>query len=395
MAVGEEQRGTEDLMTDPARPLHVAHLLGGREGGGITTAIRALVRHLPKDITCSLVTLRPMPAAENIVPDDCLHLIRRAFTGDPRTVTLLERLCDRLEVDILHTHSISSNLYGRLLRRRRRDLSLVTTVHASTRAEVRGASRSPWKGRALAWIDFAMRGLTDHFIAVSDSLRDELIERGTGPDQVTAIPHGLDVGDLAASDAEIAAARKQFDLPPERPLIGIVGRLTWVKNHDLFLRAARRVVDAAPDTLFVIVGDGPLRNQLSQTVASLGLEGHVRFTGWIEHVAPLLQLLDIMVLASHSEGFGYAVIEGMATDCVPVVTRIGEMPRIIDDHRTGRIVPPGDEVAMADALLELIRNPQERTAMASAARRDVLERFSVDREVVGTRACYLDVIRRR
>ncbi|MFG0333776.1 MAG: glycosyltransferase [Maioricimonas sp. JB049] len=395
MAVGEEQQETKGLSAEPARPLHVAHLLGGREGGGITTALRTLVRHLPEDVICSLITLRPMAAANGIVPDDRLHRIRRAFTGDPRTVTRLEQLCDRLQVDLLHTHSISSNLYGRLLRRRRSDLSLVTTVHASTRAEVRGASRSHWKGQALVWIDFAMGGLTDHFIAVSDSLRDELIERGTPPNQVTAIPHGLDVDDLAASDEEIAAARATFDLPPGRPLVGIVGRLTWVKNHELFLRAARRVTDAAPETLFVIVGDGPLRSELERTVATLDLGRNVRFTGWVERVAPLLHALDIMVLASHSEGFGYSVIEGMATACVPVATRIGEMPRIIDEHRTGRIVPPGDADAMTDTLLELIRSPEQRTALAAAARRDVLERFSVDREVAGTRACYLDVIRRR
>ncbi|MEW4529451.1 MAG: glycosyltransferase family 4 protein [Maioricimonas sp. JB045] len=395
MAVGEEQHIVESRRAAPGRPLHVAHLLCGKEEGGITTAIRTLVRHLPEDIRCSLIVLRPMPSARNIVPDERLHHIRRSFTGDPRTVRLISHLCRKMQIDVLHSHSIGSNLYGRLVRRQRPDLSLVTTVHASTRAEARGAMQSHWKGRLLAWTDFAMRGLTDHFIAVSESLRDELVERGIREDQVTAISHGLDVADLAATPDEIARARRTFDLPEGRPVVGIVGRLTWVKNHDMFLRAARRVVDAAPETLFLVVGDGPMAEDLLQKTESLGLRDHVRFTGWLDSVAPLLQLLDILAITSHSEGFGYAVLEGMATACVPVSTRVSEMPRIIDHQRTGLLVPADDDAAMADAILELVRSPEKRAGMAEAARREALERFSVNQEIADTRACYLEVIRRR
>src|SRR5690606_7610056 len=168
-----------------------------------------------------------------------------------------------------------------------------------------------WLESLVCRSDRIMHRGSVQLLSVSHWLRDELISRGVPSTKIRAIPHGIRPGD--GPDAErVMRLRGRLGIPAGHLVVGIVGRLTAVKNHLLFLQMARDIHRERTDVAFLIVGDGPLRGRLEQQVADFGLSDTVHFTGWVEDPLIHLHLLDVLVSSSESEGFGYVVLEGMA-----------------------------------------------------------------------------------
>ena len=166
-----------------------------------------------------------------------------------------------------------------------------------------------------------------------------------------------------------------------------MGRLTPVKGHDLFLRAARRILDEAPGTRFVIVGDGPLRMDLERTARELGVAEACVFTGARRDVYDLVGAMDVFVLSSLHEGAPMALLEAMALGTPVVATAVGGVPEILTQGTTGLLVEPQDASGLAAGGLELLRNPEWARGMAERARRVAADKFSHGRcgaALVGT-----------
>jgi len=173
--------------------------------------------------------------------------------------------------------------------------------------------------------------------------------------------------------------RRERGFTDKHKLIGIVGRIFPIKNHALFLDAAARI--AARDTAarFVIVGDGVLRQRLENQARELGIDNRVLFTGWRTDLPSICADLDVLVVSSDNEGTPVSAIEAMAVGCPVVATRVGGLPDLIDDGLTGRLVPPRDAVALANAVLDLLQSPTAAREIGTNAREFVRQRFTVER----------------
>jgi glycosyltransferase involved in cell wall biosynthesis len=180
-------------------------------------------------------------------------------------------------------------------------------------------------------------------------------------------------------------------VPEGAPVVGNVAALTGHKDHATLIEAAGLVLRARPETRFVIVGEGPLRRELEARVREGGLAGRVAFAGFRDDVDRLLPAFDVFCLSSQLEGLGTSVLDAMAFGRPVVATAAGGIPEAVEDGVTGRVVPVRDPVALARALLDVLRDPEARRAMGDAGRQRFLARFTADRMAEETLRVYAEL----
>jgi glycosyltransferase involved in cell wall biosynthesis len=174
-----------------------------------------------------------------------------------------------------------------------------------------------------------------------------------------------------------------------RQFVTILANL-WLalKDHPTFLRAARQVREAVPDTGFIVAGEGALREPLQRLVAELGIADCVYFTGRCQRVADLLAISDVCVLSSISEGFPNVVVEYMAAGRAVVATNVGGTKEAVSHGETGFVVPPGDVDAMAGRIEWLLRHPDARAEMGRRGRTIALGKFSCEAQLEAAETLY-------
>jgi len=266
---------------------------------------------------------------------------------------------------VVHTHTAKAGFVGRWAARIAGVETIVHTYHGHVFHSYFGRTKTA----IFRWLECRTAAITDAVITLSEGLRDDVAGRYrvVPPDRVHVIPLGLD---LSSPDGVGAAAiRDQHGIVPGAPWIGIIGRLVAVKNHDLFLRAARRVRDHLPEARFLIVGDGELRGRLERLAHDLGLGAAVRFTGWIRDVTPLYRALDLVVISSRNEGTPVSLIEALAAGCPVVATDVGGVADLLRAGRWGRLVPSEDEEGLARAMIAALRRPPDMATVSPEVRR--------------------------
>jgi L-malate glycosyltransferase len=219
----------------------------------------------------------------------------------------------------------------------------------------------------------ALFRLCDRVVCNSRAAADRLTWRGLAADKITVIPNAV-----LPEIFRAAASRMRSQLPGVAR-IGMIARMgTRAKNHDLFLRAAARLRKRHPKTQFVLIGDGPLRPELERSVQKLRLASQVTFLGERRDVGEVLVGLDISVLTSSSESSPNAVTESMAAGLPVVSTSVGGAPELIVHGETGLLVPADDDACLADALDDLVGDPQLRRRLGQNARKFALTHFRMD-----------------
>lgn len=232
--------------------------------------------------------------------------------------------------------------------------------------------------RALA--DRLLDRCTTSYFGVANAQRSQLIERFHYPESKVRILHnGVDVADFAGG--RDSTCRAELGLSADDQVVGIVAALRPEKDHATFLRAARLVVDARPQTRFLLVGDGPLRSELEDLCDRLGLNANVVFAGVRRDVARVLGAMDIFALTSRTECFPIAVLEAMASGLPVVSTNVGGIPEMVSDGVSGFLVPKGDAVGLANRLLDILTDPVTGQRMGHAARDRVASEFQLTRTV--------------
>ncbi len=294
---------------------------------------------------------------------------------DLSTVASLVRLMRRERPDIVHTHTAKAGAVGRLAAAIAGVPIVVHTFHG----HVLDGYFSAAKTRAFVEIERLLARRTSRLIAVTPTVRDQILERGIGrPDQFSVVRLGLDLEPFVSYNQHAGKLRAELALPADVPLVGIVGRLVPIKAHELFLSAAARVA-AASRAHFVIVGDGYLRPRIEAQAAALGLMPRIHMLGWRADLPAINADLDVATLSSRNEGSPVALIEAMTAERAVVSTRVGGVADVIDDGRTGVLVPSGNAAALGDAILALIGDPARRRSLGVAARASVYPAYAMSR----------------
>lgn len=336
-------------------------------------------------------SLRGYAEARGVEPVVIREMLGQA-TLAPRDLVALARLTAlvrRIRPHVVHTHTAKAGFLGRVAARVARVPVVLHTYHGHVLSGYYGRARTT----GLRLMERGLARLSDRLIAVSDRVRDDLVTFGVAPaDRFTVVPLGLDLAPMFEAGTQRGRFRKELGIGAEAPLVGIVGRLFPIKNHALFLDAAARVARTHAAARFVVVGDGPLRAELEARAAQSDLAGRVVFTGW-RHDLPLIYAdLDTLVVSSLNEGTPVSAIEAMAAGCPVVATRVGGLPDLVADGRTGCLVPPGDGAALAGAVAGLLDDEARSRSVREAARIDVEQRFLASRLVADLEQLYVELL---
>ena len=243
-------------------------------------------------------------------------------------------------------------------------------------------------------IEDMLTRFADMVIPNSKSGKDYLITRGIKASHITVVYNGINIQRLIPNSADIKRIRDTLGLTGNTKVVGISASLTALKDHDTFLRAAQIVSGTIPKVKYFILGDGPLRQELETLARELGIESRVLFLGNQTEVSPYLSLLDVVCLSSNQpEGCSNAILEAMALGKPVVATRVGGNVELVEDGKTGLLVPIQDPKALADAILSLLNNPEQAREMGKQGKDRVAKDFSLERMVRDYEAIYEEAMK--
>lgn len=289
----------------------------------------------------------------------------------------LSRICRRERVDVLHCHLSDAEFLGILAGRWCGVSRVITTLHSTDFLP----SRSSRDGRN--WLRVALtkqlyRKWVDRIVAVSaDAAAKAGALFAVDPENIRVILNRIDV-DAFQGWHSSGLVRNGLGAAPGETLLVCVARLVERKGQRVLLDALSRLVRAGMQLKLLLLGDGEARSKLEQRTRELGLTGHVMFLGSRADVADILAASDVFVLPSLSdEGTSLALLEAMASGLAIVVTSIPGNAALIEHGVTGLLVPPGDDLELAQAIASLVQNPQRARALGERARRTAQERYDI------------------
>lgn len=359
-------------MTDSPR-LKLVHLLQGLEVGGMEMMLVHLLEGLdPQRFQSQVIgydSLGPLAYRLGMsgIPTSVL---RRRPGVDLRYIPRLARHLATIRPHILHLHNPTAFFYGTLAGKLARVPCIVYTEHGRDFAS----------SKCNKYLHRVLGRLVKRIVVVSESGRALLEAEGVPGGRILTIHNGIEDARFQ-NGVDRWGMRAGLGFDREQPLIGIVARLDPIKDHASLLRAMRRVTQAHADATLLIIGDGPLRADLERQAAELGLGRSVRFLGTRDDVPELLAALDVVVLTSLSEGLSLTLLEESAAGKPMVATAVGGNAEIIEDGKTGLLVPPGDEEALAGAINGLLADPERAQAIGQEARLRFLRGFTLKRMV--------------
>jgi glycosyltransferase involved in cell wall biosynthesis len=236
---------------------------------------------------------------------------------------------------------------------------------------------------------------TDFIVAVSQSEREGLqARRIVAPRQVVHVTAGIDTAAYAGYTAP-ANLREELGLPPSAVVVGSAGRLVSHKDPFTFLNVAKIVTRARSDTQFVWIGDGELREEMTERTRQAGLTDRVKLAGYNPDLRPWMATLDIFMLTSLSESFGYVTCEAMAMAKPVVGTRVPGTSELVDHGKTGLLAPFRDETALAEGVLRLVDDQNMRIRMGRQGRHRAEKLYDLSRMVHDLEEFYWQLLKRR
>lgn len=375
-------------------PRRVLRVMTRLNVGGPARQANLLTRELNPFFPTVLAAGRP-PATEAELKDAAVRvtyvsLVRNISPiNDLSAFRSIRSLIVRHNVGLVHTHMAKAGTIGRIAARTTGRKPL--TVH-TFHGHVLDAYFSNVVEHVFIRIERTLARRTDALVAVSEEIKDQLLDLGIGrPSQWRVIPLGFELDDLLAIDAPTGRLRTHLALDARVPLIGVLGRLAPIKDHAMLIRAMQRIDNAH----LAVLGDGELRTDLEAAARAAGLSHRIHFVGWWTDVPAAISDIDLMVLTSRNEGTPVSLIEASAGGRPVVATDVGGVRSVVQDGVTGFLVPPQDDVATATAISSLLANTALRQDMGNAGRAFVRERFSSSRLVADVKALYEELFSRR
>jgi glycosyltransferase involved in cell wall biosynthesis len=288
----------------------------------------------------------------------------------------LSRVLKQLRPDVLHAHDPSA-------------VAMAATALAITSPRPRPAlvasrriefpiarnSFSTWKYSQV-----------DCFLAISRAVRDRLTTDRIPASKIEIVHEGVDVERVVALPS--GSLHATLFLPTHSPIVGTIGALVAQKDHHTLVEAAAIVVKQVSDARFVVLGEGELRPQLEKQIKHLHLERHVFLAGFRADVLELLKDVDVFALSSTHEGMCTSLLDAMAAEKPAVATSVGGVPEVVDDTKTGFLVPPREPRALATRIVQLLKDQELRRRMGRAGLERARRLFTVERMVQETAAAY-------
>ncbi len=378
-----------------ARDLRVTHTVLSLDTGGLERIVVDLVREgrrLGQEV--SVVCLE---RAGTLAPQAEALGARVVTVGKAPGLRLSVRrpLCEALadlRPNVLHTHQVGALFYAGPVARR---LGIPVVVHTEHINNIRKCGSSFTLRQRMSWLWWWSARYARRFFCVSDDIAAEMDGRRIVPrDKLRVILNGINTEPFQ-EPVDRTAVRRSLNIPPDSAVVGTVGRLNEVKRQDLLIRGFARLVPERKDAHLLLVGDGPMREELGELARSLGIDRAVHFAGYQSRPEQFLGAMDVFALTSRMEGLPLAVLEAWAAGLPVVCSAVGGVPDLIAPGRNGLLFPSGDEKALVEHLRDLLNSPDRARAFGAVGRREVLTRYDLRRMAADYEGHYRELLGRQ
>lgn len=336
------------------RQIRILHLLGGLPTGGTERRLLRVLKGIDRErFKSKVITILPPGKMfeayrQSGTPIESLNII------SPLNLTFMPQLISRIQdfnPDILNSFLFHANVTARLCR-------LFTKAPLIVSNEAGRYLESP----ARAFLYKVTVGMADRFLSVSEDLKKYLTDKcGIPESKIKVLYAGVDKPVEGGSREEI---RESVGVSGNDFVVGCVGNLRKVKGHKYLIEGFGEFAKSRPDCHLVLLGEDRNEIDAAGLVSQLGLEKKVHFAGHRENVTDWLKAMDVMVLSSLSEGLPNVILEAYSCLCPVIATKVGGVPEIVKDDRTGILIDPADSGAIAAALVKAYKNRNEMAQMA-------------------------------
>ena len=364
---------------EPGRPMTVLHLSSSSGPGGAETVVASVASGLNPARYRSVVCL----FRDGWLRERCeslgleTHILRMRGMLDLGWLREFKGLLRDREVALIHAHEFGANTWGTMAGRLARR-PVVATVHGRSYYADRGRRRLAYRVVSRAAV----------MVAVSEDVKRFVVKAtGVSDRRLRVVHNGIGPQAPVSREASLRARADLGILDGER-VITVVGSLYEVKGHRYLLEAAPQILTACPSTVFVFAGRGDCEAALREQAKNLGIEARVRFLGLRQDVPTLLELGDVFVQPSLSEGLSIAILEAMAAARPVVTTRVGGNPELVVDGETGLLVEPADAQGLASAVTRVLADPTEARRLGDNGLARVRNRFTIGAMVREYEAIY-------
>lgn len=287
------------------------------------------------------------------------HLGRGKF--DPLTLLDLIKLVKEEKINLIHAHGYGAANFGRLA-------GVLTGVRTIVHAHDDDRNYPLYQKFA----DHLLSGSTDKAIAISESVKESCVrKRRIKEDKLSVMHNGIPLGNFSAVEEErIQKERNRLGVQSGVKVVGTIARLREEKGTRYLIESAPMVLEAFPETLFLIVGDGPLREELESLSRQLGVDRSVIFAGFCQDIPAILSIFDIAVIPSLTEGSSVALLEEMAMGKPIIATSVGGIKEVLIEGETGLFVSSKDSKALAERIIYLLKDEDEARRLGMKAKEE-------------------------
>lgn len=373
-------------MAEKLEPDHkVLHLIGGSLFGGATKMVIAISKDLVAHGFEVHVAASDPTTVENFAAAGIrAHVRPRIRTSisplfDPFAVYGLVRLCRREGFTVVHTHTSKAGFVGRLAARIAGVPHILHTIHGFAFHE----SSAALAIRVYSVLEKAAARWSERLIFVNEFHRQWAIALSIVPPRKTVtIPNGLP--ELPAHIGRVPTVlRSELGLRDDAPVVGAIGRLAPDKRVESVVELMPHVLAEFPSAVLLVVGDGPSKNAVRETVRRLGVDDNVIMTGFVSDVERYYDLVDVVVMPSVREGLSISLLEAMRAGKAIVATTIGSNTTVVKADHSALLVPPESQTALRETVLSLLQNPERAKTLGRHAREafdaDYREELMLDR----------------
>lgn len=356
-------------------PLKVMFLLTSMPVGGAETLLRNLIRSMDRTkFTPELCCLKSLgPIGEELAEEISAFHGNLSTKYDLRILPRLTKLLKRREIDAVVTVGCGDKMFwGRIAAKQAGVPVVVSALHSTGWPD--GVGR----------LNRLLTSWTDAFVAVASEHGKHLIENeGFPAGNVHVIPNGVNTDQFRYDGAAARQIREELEIPLTAPLAGIIAALRPEKNHQMFLSVAKRTLEVLPDARFVVVGDGPLRNELERMAESMEISQSVHFLGTRSDTVDLLSAMNVFCLTSHNEANPVSILEALSVGIPVVATNVGSVSLTVQPGITGFLSRAGDEVEFADHTVSLLEDRRLASTLGANGREEVIAKWSLQGMVRG------------
>ena len=353
-------------------------------GGAQENTLYTILGHLQKGHEVVLVT-GPSPGREgkllqnvDFPPFETVELPSLVRELDPvndvKAYFALKKFFAERKFDVVHTHSSKAGVIGRIAARKAGIPVVVHTVHG----QAFHPYEKGWRNEIYKWSERVAARYCDKIYAVAQAMIDQCVEAKIAPrDKYMVVYSGMDTSVFANAVRE-PELRKELGIPEKARVIATLARLFPMKGYEYAIPAAAEIIREFPDTHLLLIGDGPMRDELETLIAGLGLSEHFHFAGLIPpaQVHRYLAQAELLWHLSLREGLPRSVVQALATGIPAIGYRLDGTPEVIEDGETGYCVAPQQVKEVVEATRKLWRDPAAVRLMGETGKHRVIEQFA-------------------